>query len=341
MIKIVIVGMSGGTHLGDAFKKAAIGLGISDASLSISKDAYDGPRFLQRMSWRFLAKRPLHLNKFSQTLLDLCNKIKPKYLLASGIAPINRRVLQELRIQGVKCINFLTDDPFNPAHKASFFLKALEEYDFIFTPRQANQLELHHLTGKTVEYLPFGYDPELFYPDLPKSENQHVYSSEVVFAGGGDLDRVPYISALLQSGIKVGLYGGFWDRYPETKFAARGLADLQTLRYALTTSKISLCLVRRANRDGHVMRTFEVPAVGTCMLTEDTADHRRIFGDEGQAVLYFKTATEMVEKARWLLKHDAERLRMAQTAHLLITQGKNTYADRLQAMLEAASCLLR
>jgi spore maturation protein CgeB len=81
------------------------------------------------------------------------------------------------------------------------------------------------------------------------------------------------------------------------------------------------------------MRTFEVPAVGSCMLTEDTPEHREIFGQDGEAVVYFNTVTEMVEKTHWLLHHDQERQRLAQNAHLLITQGQNTYGDRLKTML--------
>ena len=79
-----------------------------------------------------------------------------------------------------------------------------------------------------------------------------------------------------------------------------------------------------------------MPAIGGCMLTEDTVEHREIFGEDGQAVVYFQTQDEMVEKLRWLLSHDDERHRLADTAHRLITSGKHTYSDRLEAMLYGA-----
>jgi spore maturation protein CgeB len=81
------------------------------------------------------------------------------------------------------------------------------------------------------------------------------------------------------------------------------------------------------------MRTFEVPAIGACMLIEDTEEHRAIFGEDGKAVIYFRDVNDMIEKLRWLLAHDDERQRLAQTAHHLITQGKHTYRDRLMTML--------
>ena len=95
-------------------------------------------------------------------------------------------------------------------------------------------------------------------------------------------------------------------------------------------------LVRRANRDGHVMRSFEIPAIGTCMLTEYTEEHAAIFGEDGKNVVYFRTLEGMVSRLRWLLEHDDERQRLAGAAHQLIVGGKNTYRDRLETMLEVS-----
>ena len=71
-----------------------------------------------------------------------------------------------------------------------------------------------------------------------------------------------------------------------------------------------------------------------CILIEDTPEHREVFGPDGEAVIYFRSIPEMVDRARWLLQHGAERKRLAAAAHARITQGRNTYADRLQVMLE-------
>ena len=70
------------------------------------------------------------------------------------------------------------------------------------------------------------------------------------------------------------------------------------------------------------------------MLTEDTSEHREIFGPEGEAVLYFQSISEMVEKLRWLLNHETERKQLAHSAHQLIINGRNTYRDRLESMLK-------
>lgn len=205
---------------------------------------------------------------------------------------------------------------------------------YSFSPRRANINNLRQVGCPHVQYLPFGFDEELFYSDTSITpEEKCQYDCDVIFVGGADSDRRPWINALIRTGVKVHLYGAYWERYPETKSSLRGYANPRTLRLATRTAKVALCLVRKSNRDGHVMRSFEIPAIGSCMLSEDTQEHRDIFGDDGEAVVYFKTIPEMLEKVQWLLNHDTERNCLARKAHLLITQGKHTYKERLKTML--------
>ena len=74
--------------------------------------------------------------------------------------------------------------------------------------------------------------------------------------------------------------------------------------------------------------------MGSCPLLEDTQEHRELFGDEGQAAVYFRDIPDMVAKTKWLLEHDLERRRIAGAAHRLIISGKHTYQDRLCRMLD-------
>lgn len=75
-------------------------------------------------------------------------------------------------------------------------------------------------------------------------------------------------------------------------------------------------------------------ALGACMLVEDTEEHREIFGEDGRAVVYFRTAQEMTSRLRWLLAHPDERVRLAEAATARTATKDNTYASRLSRMLE-------
>jgi spore maturation protein CgeB len=283
-------------------------------------------------SWRLGGRRPLHLKTYGRELLRECERSKASCVIATGIAPITREVLIELQKRAVRVMNYLTDDPWNPANCAPWFFKALPYYEHIFTPRRSNTKDLERAGARAVSFLPFAYSPDIHVPDSSPIRDSES-AVDVIFVGGGDRDRVPYFSGLASAGFRLALYGGFWDRYRETRRWARGFLPARETKVAMARAKIAVCLVRRANRDGHCMRTFEIPAMRGCMLAEDTNEHREIFGAEGLAVQYFRTISELVEKSRWLRDHPAERQRLAQAGHQLITTAGHTYQDRLTAMV--------
>ncbi len=331
--RILIVGGVGGTNVGDSFYRAAVKMGMQ-ARILDTRQAYAAPAWRRLLNWHLLGRRPPRLRAFSEQVLRTCLAFRPQVLLTTGLAPLSRQVLDKIGDMGIHRLNFLTDDPWNPAHRARWFMRALPHYDVIYSPRRAMLPDLENAGCRQTHFLPFGYDADLFYP-APEEECKQagLLVADVVFAGGADADRVPYMRALMERGFDLALYGDYWHRQPGTQAIARGQADVQKLRLALASAKLALCLVRRANRDGSCMRTFEVPAVGTCMLTEDTAEHREIFGKEGEAVLYFDSLVSMLEKARILRDDDALRRRLAESAHRLVTQGGHTYRDRLTTML--------
>ncbi len=330
---LLIVGNPDSVHIGAHFLRAAEALGIETVVCDVT-EAYDGPLWRNRINWWVHGRRPTRLEAFSAKVLEACRDQRPTWLLATGIAPVEESALKEIGKLDVLRLNYLTDDPWNPAHRAPWFLRAAPQYDYIFSPRRATLGDLRRLGCMSACYLPFAYAPELHFPEAPANGERVRLASDIIFAGGADRDRVPYIEALIQAGFGVALYGGYWERYAQTAPAARGQADASMLRKAVSAAKVSLCLVRRANRDGNVMRSFELPAMGACLLAEDTEEHREIFGDDGEAVAFFQTREDMVEKLRWLLAHEDVRRRLREVAHRIITTGRNTYRDRLEAMLQ-------
>ncbi len=331
---LLIVGNTGGTNVGGSFLRAAMKLGLEVQLVEMSL-AMRAPAFVRRFNWWVRGRRPTRLNQFSNQLVKTISETRPQYLLATGTAPITREAMEAIGRLGVVRINYLTDDPWNPAHRAVWFLEALPRYDRVFTPRLANYNDLKEIGCPEVDYLPFAYDEDLFFAKDESIDDG--FESDVMFAGGADRGRVSHLSPLIAAGFKVALYGDCWERYRETKSYSKGHADPATLRKAIKGTKVALCLVRKANRDGHVMRTFEVPAVGACMLVEDTEEHRQIFGGDNEAVVYFQSIEQMIYETRCLLTNDSERRRLACSAHKLILGNGNAYKHRLVSMLVAVN----
>jgi len=333
-LRLLIVGQRNGTHIGGSLERSAHSLALNTCFLETT-GASRGPRLLHRLKWRILDRKPLRWKSFGRTVVKMCEQWRPDVLLTTGLAPVNMNALTRVKELGVRRCNYLTDDPWNPVHRSRWFFHALAQYDFIFTPRRANIDDLRKATGACVCYLPFAYDPDLFGPVELAPAEQVTFDSDVVFVGGADRERVPYLAALGQAGIDVAIYGGYWERFSETRSLARGPIGVELLPKAIAGARIALCLVRRANRDGHAMRSFEIPAVKACMLVEHTEEHISLFGPEGNAVMYFSTISEMLEKTAWLLSQPEERSRLAEAAHRVVVGRGHTYHDRLKTILQA------
>jgi spore maturation protein CgeB len=335
--RLLLVADPGLTQMGGHLQQAAEALGL-EVALCDSRRAFDGSTLARKAAWWLRGHRPVALGRFSGEVLAAVRRTRPDIVLTSGLAPIDAQTVGAIRAAGVRCLNFLTDDPWNPAHRAPWFMRAVRQYDVVFTPRRANLDQLRELGVRRVEHLAFGYNPNVHHVEEPQAaEERRRLEADVLLAGGADADRVDAVAPLIRAGFDVALYGGYWNRFGATRAQARGMLDAAGLRRATAAARVCLGLVRRANRDGHAMRTFEVPAMQGCFLVEPTVDHRALFGEDGDAVLYFATPAELVEKTAWLLAHPDERRRLARRACEIVTSGPHQYRNRLADMVACAA----
>jgi hypothetical protein len=334
---LLLVGDPGETQVGAHLFEAAVDLGVS-AEVCDTRQAYAVDPVTRRVLWWLGGRRPARLDAFGEQVWARVREVRPDVVLATGLAPLNRDVLDRIGRAGIVRANFLTDDPWNPVHRAPWFLRALPAYDWVFSPRDRVVPDLRRAGVRHVERVWFAFNPRIHFPaGTVGGPEDHAGSVDVLVAGGADRERVAMVSPLIRAGLSVGLYGGYWSRFPETRAHARGMLDAAALRQATMDARVVLGMVRRGNRDDHSMRSFEVPAMKGCLLAERTNDHAGLFGPDGQAVSFFDGADDLVAVARRLLAQPAERQRLAEAAHRLIVSGRHTYRDRLEQMLQAVA----
>ncbi|HXL72560.1 MAG TPA: DUF3880 domain-containing protein, partial [bacterium] len=179
----VFCAITGPGHLGLHFLRAAENLGVPISVLD-SGEAYDGNSLVRRVNWWILGRRPARLKAFSRKAASLCLEKKPSALLTMGIAPLDEEALAMIGRAGILRVNYLTDDPWNPAHGSRWFFKALPQYDLVYTGRRANMDDLRRAGCRRVEYLPFGYAPEDHFPEEPAAAEREKYDCDVSFVGG-------------------------------------------------------------------------------------------------------------------------------------------------------------
>lgn len=329
-LRIGVVGHAGGTHVGESLRYAAAVLGHEVAFFD-ADGADAGSRLRRALAWR-TGRKPVSLERFAAGVVEACARRPPDLLITTGAGALTAAALQVLRGAGVTLANYSTDDPWNPALKAGWHLRALPFYDVVFTPRRANMDDFRRLGCRDVHYLPFGYDARHAQPP----ERPQPDGADVLFVGGADRDRVAFVREFISYGLPITLIGGYWDRFAAVRRHGAGVKSPDELRPLTAAAKINLCLVRRANRDGHVMRSLEIGAIGGCMLAEDTPEHRELFGADGEAVVYFRGPREAADRARGLLADEAGRRRLAAALHRRVVGGGHAYGDRLQTLIGLA-----
>jgi spore maturation protein CgeB len=327
--RVAIVGGFDAAHIGGSFMRAAQTLGIEAVPFD-SADAWAGTALGRALRWRFADRRPTRLEAFGAGVVEACAARGCSVLISTGSAPLTATALRRLSDGGVTCINYSTDDPWNALSRSGWFLHALPNYRIVATTRRANVGDLRRLGCADVRHLPFGYDGTVHRPPSSVPDGAR---PDVLFVGGADDDRAVFLSAFMRSDLSLMLVGGYWGRFAETRRFWAGCKTPEDIRNLTAAAKVNLCLVRRANRDGHVMRSFEIAAIGGCILAEDTGEHRELFGPDGESAVYFKTPKDAVSRARSLVGDEARRARLAGALRRRIVAGGHSYRDRLETMM--------
>ena len=79
---------------------------------------------------------------------------------------------------------------------------------------------------------------------------------------------------------------------------------------ALASFRIGLGLLSKYIPEQHTTRTFEIPAAGSFLLAERTAEHQNFF-QEGEEAEFFESSAELASKAVFYLSNDSARRRIA------------------------------
>jgi spore maturation protein CgeB len=286
-----------------------------------------------------VAGRPLSgYQQLNRALVEQAAAFSPDMILIGKGRWFSPAALEAAKkVSGATLVNWASDDPFNRADNSRELLKSIPLYDLYVCTKKDIMNDVRRAGCANVAYVRFGYKPEVHFPEGPASvEERARFACDVMFIGGCDAHRTAYFEALVRAmpEIKLRLYGAYWDSARSLRPYAQGFAVARDYRLAVGGAKIAVNLVRRANRDDHVMRTFEIPACGGFMLTERSTTHEELFHEDVEAA-FFGSPDEFVAKVRSYFGRDEDRATIAAAGQRKIKQGRNTYGDRLAEIIEA------
>ena len=157
-----------------------------------------------------------------------------------------------------------------------------------------------------------GYDKS--YQDIVTKFNYKKY--DIVFIGHWEPHTEEYITTLISNRFNINVWGHNWKNASD--YNLRKIKPLEQSKYleVIATSKIALCSLSKWNKNESTGRSFEIPAIGTLLLSEYTLEQDIIYGDTIGAV-FFHNTEDLVEKCKYYLNNDYEREKIASIGNLV------------------------
>ena len=172
--------------------------------------------------------------------------------------------------------------------------------------------------------MPFGYDEFIH----KKVKTNKKFANIINFIGSYDKKRCEILKSSFNQNILIA--GGGWKRkFQNSKniynpFFGRKLCEV------ISSSNISINLLRDQNEGSHNMKTFEIPAMNGLMLTKRSREQNYFF-PENKACLMFSDIKELKEKIEFISKNKSKVKKIRNFGY--IVSKKNSYRIRAKYLL--------
>ena len=235
------------------------------------------------------------------------------------IRPQTLTRLREL-VPQARLVHYSLDDMRGAHNQSREYLAGVPLYDLHITNKSYNVAELNEMGARRVLFVDNAFCPSIHRPVTVSDEDRTRVGGPIGFIGAFEKERAEAIWFLATHKLSVrgvgrrmgaGLerMGKFRPHNAFLRVEDRALFGDDYAK-AICSLSINLCFLRKLNRDLQTTRSIEIPACGSFMLAERTAEHRRLL-DEGVEAEFFDNRDELLSKCRHYLSHEEERVRIA------------------------------
>jgi spore maturation protein CgeB len=284
--------------------------------------------------------RTLYVDKgkraMNEELLSFIRRHKPDWaifaLFQDEFIP---EVIDEIR-QYTRTLSYFFDDSWRKAF-ARFWIPHFDH----FTTTSTSALRVYRDLGwNHAIFSPPGFNHTVYVrKDLSK-----IY--DVSFVGGFHGHRDWIIRRIRRAGINVSVWGNMW---PNGRLAQAEMVDVFNqskislnlsnslcldVRYLLGSPRWAMSDLRRCKKTKEQLkgRHFELGGCGTCQLSYYVEDLEQCY-DIGKEIMIYMDVDDLIEKIRYLLKHDEERAALAEAGYRRARRD-HTYARRFRDIVE-------
>ena len=297
---------------------------------------------LKRLEARFLVG-PTML-RINLDLIRKARELRPEvvwFYNSTHIFPETLRALRAL-LPHSQFAQYANDNPFVSPVRPDYwrhFKKSVPLCDIVFAYRHSDLKKLTAIGARNVALLRSYYIPHEDRRSEPNASESHL-RSDVVFAGHYEADGRLEALETIAGSWRLRLFGGGWARYANIAGSSplAGQSPIAPVlgdgyRKAISGAKIALCFLSKTNRDTYTRRNFQIPAMGTFMLSEYSEDLGELFV-EGKEAEYFRSLDELIDKVRFYLANEDARQRIAAAGHARVQRDGHDVSSRMRSFLQ-------
>lgn len=242
--------------------------------------------------------------------------------------------IAHIRDHARRLVHFTPDTAFH-ANRSRHFFKSAAHYDLLVTTKSFELESYYQISSKDrVVLTTQAYNAHLHQPPAQPV----VKKPDVAFIGLCEPDRENCLEALLAADVPVRLGGKGWSRFirrhasnPRLHFLGEEIFGADYVD-EYTSASIGLGLLSKRFPELHTTRTFEIPACGTLLATERTADTVSFF-DEDEA-LFFDNYMELAQQISGLLSDPKKIAAISRKGHQRVLADGRDYVSVLSGVLQ-------
>ena len=233
--------------------------------------------------------------------------------------------LRALKKHAGHLVHYNTDDVYG--RRTWFWLhrRGIPLYDCLLTTNRHNVREIRTRCGVRVFRAGMGYDAVRHAP--PETAVKPEW--DVVFIGHWEPHTETYVTALRSAKYRVGVWGHGWTHARDRETRSVQPLPAEKYNHTLVSAKLALCSLSKGNRNESTGRSFEIPALGVCLLAERTPEHEFLYGDGDGAVL-FNGVDELLMKTGEIVHDEVRRRAIACEGNRLLRSRGLSWQDHMQ-----------
>ncbi len=287
-------------------------------------------RIRRRIKW----VHELDLKHINKQFVSLSLNTRPDLVIVTGGHRIQAQSIKTLRENGIPAALWTIDAPKNflPIQQVA------AAYRYVFC--QGSEA-IHLLSGNNIQnahWLPMACDPSFHHPVELTPKEQEKYGNNIVFVGSYYPNRYTLFKKLI--GFDFGIWGPGWNKLEKTSDLRSHIKGEHTKPSEwikiYSASKIVLASHYQDPENKYQVfqaspRIFEAMACGAFAISDYQKDVFDLFND-GEHLVGFNNANELIEKIKYFIHHSDEREKIASRGRREVLKY-HRYDNRIEELL--------